>query len=210
MAIITVAALKGGVGKSTLAVNLACAMPGPVVLVDADSQGTATAWAVGGELPVEVLAMPLEDERQTPAWVRDVLSLASSTTVVIDGPPHLRAATVAAIALADLVLLPVSASGADLVATTRALELVRAARADGAEMKCLLVPSRVDFRTLAGRELAGALKKLGEPVGPPVRQLAAHVDAFSAGQWIGRYAAGSPAHDDLVALAAVIKQKVKA
>ncbi len=131
MAIITVAALKGGVGKSTLAVNLACAMPGPVVLVDADSQGTATAWAVGGELPVEVLAMPLEDERQTPAWVRDVLSLASSTTVVIDGPPHLRAATVAAIALADLVLLPVSASGADLVATTRALELVRAARAAG-------------------------------------------------------------------------------
>ena len=82
MAIITIAALKGGVGKSTLAVNLACALPGPVILVDADSQATAIAWAAAGELPVEVLGLPLEDERQTPAWVRNVLSLASTATVV--------------------------------------------------------------------------------------------------------------------------------
>ena len=183
MAIITVAALKGGVGKSTLAVNLACALPGPVVLVDADSQGTATAWAAAGELPVEVLAMPLEDTRHAPAWIRNVLLSAATITMVIDAPPHLRAATVAAIALADLVVIPCSASGADLVATTRVLELVRAARAGGAGPRCLLVPSRVDFRTSAGKELAGALKALGEPVGPPVHQRVAHVDAFSAGQW---------------------------
>ena len=175
------AALKGGVGKSTLAVNLACALPGPVVLVDADSQGTATAWAAAGELPVEVLAMPLEDTRHAPAWIRNVLLSAATTMMVIDGPAHLRAATEAAIGVSDLVVIPCSASGADLVATARALELVQAARADGAGPRCLLVPSRVDFRTSAGQELAGALKKLGEPVGPPVRQLAAHVDAFSAG-----------------------------
>ncbi|HEY5868974.1 MAG TPA: ParA family protein [Candidatus Tectomicrobia bacterium] len=42
---IAVANLKGGCGKSTIAVNLACAMVRPrhaVVLVDADTQGTAT------------------------------------------------------------------------------------------------------------------------------------------------------------------------
>ena len=103
MAIITIAALKGGVGKSTLAVSLACALPGPVVLVDADSQGTATAWAAAGELPVEVLAMPLDDAKQAPAWIRNVLALAKTATVVIDAPPHLREATEAAIGVADLV-----------------------------------------------------------------------------------------------------------
>ena len=82
------------------------------------------------------------------------------------------------------------------------------ADADGAELKCLLVPSRVDFRTLAGKELAGALNKLGEPVAPPVRQLAAHVDAFSAGQWIGAYAAKSAAHDDITALAAEVRRNL--
>ena len=129
------------------------------------------------------MGLPPHHANHALAWIRNVLSLSKSASVVIDGPPHLRAATEAAIGVADLVLVPVSASGADLPATARALELVRA---NSGGPKCLLVPSRVDFRTAAGRELAGALKELGEAVGPPVRQLAAHVDAFSAGQWVAR------------------------
>ena len=49
--VVAVANLKGGVGKSTLAVNIAGAMHSPrkpVVLVDADPQGTALAWAETG------------------------------------------------------------------------------------------------------------------------------------------------------------------
>ncbi len=61
--IIAVTALKGGVGKTTLAISLACALARPrrsVAVVDADAQATASEWSVAGRLPVAVYALPLE------------------------------------------------------------------------------------------------------------------------------------------------------
>ena len=48
MAIIALANLKGGVGKSTLAVNIVSVLAPKSVLVDADPQSTATAWGGAG------------------------------------------------------------------------------------------------------------------------------------------------------------------
>ena len=70
--------LKGGVGKSTLAVNLACELAGScrVHLVDADAQATATEWLNGGNLPVAGEALPLDDERHAGAWIKRVTARA--------------------------------------------------------------------------------------------------------------------------------------
>ena len=48
--IIAVGNLKGGTGKSTVAVNLACRLAErqSVTLIDADPQGTAAAWLQAG------------------------------------------------------------------------------------------------------------------------------------------------------------------
>ena len=50
------------------------------------------------------------------------------------------------------------------------------------------------------------LHDMGEPVAPAVIQRAAHVDAFSAGQWIGAYAPRSAGHVEIESLAALVKR----
>jgi len=203
MAIIAVANLKGGVGKSTIAVNLAHVLG--AALVDADAQATAARWGAA----VDIHPLPLDAERDAGTWARRVLAL-DARFVVIDCPPHVGAATRAAIGVADLVLIPVAPSGADLIATATAIDLVREARERrGTGPGCLLVPSRVDGRTAAGREVEGALKQFGEPVGPTVRQRAAFVDAFGAMLAISDYAPRSDAAADIKALAGAVRRKVK-
>ncbi len=210
--ILSVVSLKGGTGKSTLAVNLACALglePRTVHLIDADAQGTATAYADAGDLPITTDPMPLEREQDAPRWIERVLDVYAD--VVIDCPPHLRAATEAAVGLADLVLIPCGASGVDLLATVEAVELVnraRASRPDGGP-RCLLVPSRIDRRTAVGREIEAALRRLGEPVGPAIGQRTAFVDAFAAGVSVNEYAPRSKASAEIDALAGAVKRSIR-
>lgn len=206
MAIIALANLKGGVGKSTLAVNIAGALGAKVTLVDADPQATATAWSEGGALPFPVIEHALSG-RNVEAWIAAVLDM-DSRHIVIDLPPMLGDATAAALAICDLAVVPVSPSGADLRATNRALELIheaRKAREDG-KPRALLVPSKVDRRTAAGAEIEAVLHDYGEPVGPIISQRIAHADAFTAGQWIGDFAKGSAGHGEIKALASVAKR----
>jgi chromosome partitioning protein len=206
--IIAVANLKGGCGKSSIAVNLASELAGtaPVVLVDADVQGTATHHTSGGDLPIRAEHLPLSDER-VDTWGRRVLAL-DAEYIVIDCPPQIGLVTDAAIGISDLVLIPCTPSTADLLATVSAVDLVRAARGarnDGGP-KCLLVPSRVDTRTVAGRDIEAALKKFKEPVGPVIHQRAAFVDCFSANRSIGDHAPGGSAHRDIQALATRVRK----
>ncbi len=210
MAVIVVANLKGGTGKTTIAVNLACSLSRrhEVLLVDADQQGTAIAWAEDDGLPIEVRPLPLENPRGAQGWRQKVLHEATRFTVVVDCPPHLQGATQAAINIADLVLVPVTPSRADFLATSRAVEMVKAARNGNARPLCVLVPSKVDLRTTVGGELPSDLKELGEPVGPAIRQLTAHVEAFEAGTWVGDYALGSSAHADIASLARSVAQRL--
>ncbi len=210
--ILTIANLKGGVGKTTVAVNLACELQaqGPTVaVVDADSQGSAAHWLDSGEFAVEVSHLPLERTRSIRHWIRQVLA-SEVDYVVVDCPPHLQDVTEAAVGIADMVMIPVTASGADLIATARAVELVqmaRRSRRNGAP-NCMLVPSKVDLRTSAGREIGEALRQLGEPIGPTVRQRTAFVDCFSAGQWIGEYARRSAAKSDITALGRAVRRQL--
>lgn len=212
--VLVVGTLKGGTGKTTLAVNLAAALAARhrVVLIDADAQGTAAHWCGLGSLPMQCEALPLEYQAGAERWAARVTALRHDADVlVIDCPPHVGVGSSAAFLVADLVLVPVGASGADLLATQRTLELVRAAREERGDGKpgCLLVPSRIDRRTAAGREIETALKPYGEAIGPAIGQRAAFVDAFTTGQWVGTYAPDSKAHEEIMALTATVGRKLK-
>lgn len=213
--IVAVGNLKGGTGKSTVAVNVACALASGgkarVVVVDADGQGTATDWGAKGRLGVTVRSLPFEDMNGagSAGWNATVDELrAGHDFVVIDLPPQLGDAILNALVGANLFVVPVTASGADLKATAKAIDLLRRARAlrDDRRPACLLVPSRVDRRTAAGKEIEAVLHDFGEPVAPAVGQRTAHVDAFTAGEWVGAYAPRSAAHDEIEVLAAIVRR----
>jgi chromosome partitioning protein len=201
--LIAVGNLKGGTGKSTIAVNLACALAADgdsVVLVDADAQGTATDWHAGERLPVPVESLPLGGERDAQRWVSRVIRLkAGADHVVVDLPPQVGSGIASALLIADLFVIPVTPSGVDLRATGKALDLLRRARAvrGGSRPACMLVPSRVDRRTAIGRRIHATLERFGLRVGPAIRQRSAHIEAFEAGAWIGAHAAHSPAFREI-------------
>ncbi|MCB2186049.1 MAG: ParA family protein [Deltaproteobacteria bacterium] len=202
--VIVVGNLKGGTGKSTLAVNLAAALGG--YLLDADLQATASEWLAQGLLPVEGRFMPIRGGEVAP-WLKEVFKIALRP-LVIDLPSNLGPNTAAALAVADLAVLPVTPSTADVRATEKALELLRESRRrrrDG-RPRALLAPSKLDLRTRAGREFPALLASLGEKVAPAVSQRMAHVEACAAGRWVGDFAPGSPAHKEILALAQAVAE----
>lgn len=208
--VIAVVNLKGGCGKSTIAVNLACELAAgrdSVLLIDNDCQGTATQWMSHGRLPIAGEFMPLETEQDGERLVR-AITAGRQRYVLLDAPAHVGAATQAAGKIADLVLIPVTASGVDLAATESAVNLIQQARANrrSLEPKCLIIPSKIDRRTDAGRQIVERLGCFGEPVGPTVHQRTAFVEAFGAGQWIGQFAPQSSAHYDIASLAIAVRR----
>ena len=204
MPVIGVIGRKGGSGKTTIAVHLAAvfATQGKnVALVDADTQGSASYWAEPGHLPMQVVHRPLEHDREILAWSVAVRGI-DADLLVLDAPPHLNEALGGVIGLSDIALVPCGPSGLDLIATAETVGLVREVRDERGDGRpnILLVPNRVDRRTTSGRDLAVALKDLGEPVGPAIGARTAFSDAFNVGQWVGAYAPQSPAHQELQAL----------
>jgi chromosome partitioning protein len=230
--IISIVNLKGGVGKSTIAMNLACALAAQgheAVVVDADSQGTSSFWGEQGSLPVALQSMPLEDRSAARRWTTRLLKseTAEASTrsnnwqyclrqtqadyVIVDCPPHVGLATRAAVEVADIVLIPVTASAADVAATAPAIDLVMAARRERSDggPKSLLVPSRIDRSTTTGHRIESILKQFGHDVGPAICQRIAFADSIAFGQWIGDYAPNSPGHKEVTRLADRVKRMLQ-
>ncbi len=208
--LVAIANLKGGTGKSTLAVNLACfAARGhpPVLLVDADPQGTAAAWLDAGELPDGLAVESLCVADDPAAWADRLFAAAHGhARVVIDLPPQLGPQIDAALGLVDALVIPVTPSAIDLRATAKTLRRLKAVqRAREGRPVCLLVPNRVDQRTAVGRAIQQALRDLDFDVAPPIAQRASHAMAFAARQWIGAHAPGSPASREMAAVAAKLE-----
>ena len=193
---------KGGVGKTTLSVSLAgeLAKRGyDTLLVDADPTESAQAWAKAGKLDFNVVGYPVMPG-QTEAWAESISKLESEVFVIDCGPNDYSLA--AACALTDVALLPCSASGLDLDGTVRALRQIEALRAQRrTPLNVLVVPTRVDGRTIEGRQLVEQLRSLGEIVTRPLTSRVDYVRAFTAGLAVHAYASNSEADQEIRALA---------
>ncbi|GAN52312.1 cobyrinic acid ac-diamide synthase [Methylobacterium sp. ME121] len=185
--LIGLASTKGGVGKTTIAINLAAVLArggARVAILDADPAGHATAVGDMGRLPFPVSSLLLEEveAKAVAAWTKAVRSI-EADYVVIDAPGALGAAFGAVVAIVDLALIPVGASMLDIRGAAETVGIVRRHRKAGGRGRpdILVVPSRVDRRTGSGRDVVGTLAGLTEPVAPAITLRAVVADSLSGG-----------------------------
>jgi len=156
--IIAILNQKGGVGKTTLSVNLgsALALGGKrTLLIDADPQGSALDWQAArqGETLFPVVGMA------KPTLHKDVPGLAAGYEhVVIDGPPRANDLAKSAIMAADLVVIPVQPSPYDVWAAEEIIKLIGEVALFKENLKSVFAINRKIGNTAIGRDVADALK----------------------------------------------------
>ena len=168
--IVTVGNVKGGVGKTTLAVNLAIALSRQgrdILLIDGDEQGTAMAFTElrgsqkNGKPGYTAVALHGAAIR---SQVRQLAPKYSD--IVIDVGGRDTGSLRAALTVADLVLIPVQPRSFDLWGVDQTADLIHEAREINGQLRAVVVLNAADsqgkdndaaaevLKGLAGMELA--------------------------------------------------------
>ena len=165
MTVVAIVNQKGGVGKTTLATNLAWALAqtGSVLLFDADPQGSARDWGhfnTGGPENLSVRGAgrdPLVDQVRRLSNRYD--------WVILDGPPGISNVSADAVRVANVVLVPAKASAFDVWAATDIVEAIKARKqSTNGTPRAAFVITMAKPRTRLGRQIDAALTELGLPV----------------------------------------------
>jgi chromosome partitioning protein len=208
--IIGVIQVKGGVGRSTIATNLAAILSAskPTALIDCDlPQGTSASWYATRKAgnPAGDLTLALaRDHRELVEKATELNE--SQGYIVIDAPPRIAAITRATIILSHVSLIPLGASAAEIWSTTDLLETIEEARKYKADVDARIVWNRFRSHTREAQDLSGAvrqelkLRELETRLGYRVAYSEAIARGLSVAEWPDR-----AAQEEMAALVEEIK-----
>lgn len=148
---------KGGVGKTTLSINIAGKLSldcKRVLLIDADPQGSALDWSAAREEDklFTVIGLPRPTiHKEIKTFVTDF------DYIIIDCPPRVTDLARSAILASDFVLIPVQPSPYDIWAAQEIVKLVSEASVYKEKLKSAFVINRKIANTAIGRDVGEAL-----------------------------------------------------
>jgi chromosome partitioning protein len=193
MKTVSFVAQKGGSGKSTTAASVAVAAMQQgrrVFLLELDKQGTLSDWiesrtVEGGPEFERIDALKLDAAMET-------LARSGYDLVVVDTPGVDSPATVAAMRAADLALIPVRPTAADLRGCLpTAQTLIRLDKPFAFVLcQCPARSSRVE-------EARAGLSALGLIADPPIVSRADHQDGMAAGLGVTEFNEAGPAASEI-------------
>ncbi len=200
---------KGGVGKTTLSVNVAGCLARQghrVLLIDADKQGSATTWAsLREDAPFQVVSMARAN------MARDALKLAQDYDhTIIDGPPHAEEIARSCIVASDFVALPIEPSGLSTWASDLTVRQVKEAQEFKPTLKCGFVVSRKIGKTVIGRDIRNMAAETGLLIlESEIEQRVAFAEGMTMGQTIFEWAGDSNAAREIEHLTKEIERYVE-
>lgn len=154
MKIIAVLNEKGGTGKSTVSTNLATALHRAgkkVVLVDADPQGTSRDWREaspeGADLP------PVVALDRSQMLIQSLPTLSGNDFVVIDGPAKAGDMAASIVRVANVALIVIQPSGADIWASAATVKLIRSKIDVGGAIDAAFLVNRTSGSTKLSKQM---------------------------------------------------------
>jgi chromosome partitioning protein len=201
MKTIVIASQKGGSGKTTLSAHLSVEAERigdvPVWIIDTDRQATLTRWHERRESDtpqrLEVAASRIQEGLQK--LDRDHIAFC-----FIDTPPTISDQTTALLRVADLVLIPVRPSPADLWATGETVELVKAAG-----KPFLFVITQAKTQALITAQTVAALSQHGRVAQAFISDRVSYAASMTGGSTAPEISARGPVRDEISALWAEVK-----
>ena len=200
--IISLVNQKGGVGKTTIAINLAYCIAvktdKKALLIDADPQASCLQWqSVSGNNAFDVLHHPQDDFHM--GGINELVK--GYKNIVIDSPPGTSNTSLSILLVSDLAIVPITPSPFDIWSSEEISPLIKLARKTNRKLKGKLLVSRKIVGTTPARDAREALERYRMKIfETEITQRIAYVKASILGMAVMEYAHRTEASQEIESL----------